>query len=91
MDYDSKLTQARLDALETVVAVIARRDPGIQMAVRLALDKEYEAAQEQFNRPDRASLQQTVETNFPPSRDKDAERAMVAAYGALCSKMRGLS
>lgn len=44
MGLETEEIKARLDALEAALVVVARRDPGIQQAVKLALTDRYQSA-----------------------------------------------
>ncbi|MFB9127105.1 hypothetical protein E2553_40010 [Paraburkholderia dipogonis] len=89
MNEESEMIKARLDALETVVSLMARRDPGALQAVQMALTKEYEAALQEANTPPETGFPAAVRTEFRPIRNPLAEQARVNAYEDLRLKVGG--
>jgi hypothetical protein len=80
MNEEGEMIKARLDVLETVVSLLAKRDPGVLQAVRLALQREYDAALKQASTPNETGFPAVVRTEFRPARNVLAEQARVKAY-----------
>lgn len=87
MNEEGEMIKARLEVLETVVSLLAKRDPGVLQAVRLALRREYEAALEQASAPNETGFSAMVRTDFRPPRNVLAEQARVRAYEEMRLKV----
>ncbi|REG48997.1 hypothetical protein B0G80_5317 [Paraburkholderia sp. BL6669N2] len=87
MNEEGEMIKARLEVLETVVSLLAKRDPGVLQAVRLALRREYDAALKQASTPNETGFSATVRTDFRPPRNVSAEQPRVKAYEEMRLKV----
>jgi hypothetical protein len=87
MNEESEMIKARLDALETVVSLLAKRDPGVLQTVRVTLKREYDTALNQAGTPNDTGFPSVVKTEFGPTRNSLAEQARVKAYGDMRLKV----
>jgi hypothetical protein len=89
MSEESEIIKARLEALETALTVVVRRDPGVHKAVQTALTKQYQEAVAQAAAHDEGGFQRTVRSDLRPPRNPQAEQARVDAYCDLLAKVQG--
>lgn len=86
MDYETKLMQARLDAIENVLLNLIGSDQRTLDQVRTMLSDTYKAAYEKQHEQARPDFQRTVHLEMRPPRDTAGEAAKTAAYERLCRK-----
>ncbi|WP_321951858.1 hypothetical protein [Paraburkholderia bannensis] len=84
MNQDTKLIEARLDAIEAILLTLSDQDPQMLEKVRLALSRNYHEAKAKADRPDVTRLQNSIQYEMPAGRDKMGERARVEAFRRLC-------
>lgn len=87
MNEEGEMIKARLEVLETVVSVLAKRDPGVLQAVQLALQREYDAALKQASTTNETGFSAVVRTDFAPPRNVLAEQPRVKAYDEMRLKV----
>ncbi|MFT4068944.1 hypothetical protein [Paraburkholderia sp.] len=86
MDYETKLVQARLDAIEAVLLNLVGLDGETLAIVRTMLSREHAIARDRQNARDEPRLQTSVQFQMRPARDTGAEAARTDAYERLCRK-----
>lgn len=86
MDYETKLLEARLDAIEAVLLNLSANDMQTLEKIRTMLSKEHEIARNKQNKREEPSVQTAVQFEMRPARDTGAEAARTAAYERLCRK-----
>ncbi|PXX15865.1 hypothetical protein C7399_109200 [Paraburkholderia tropica] len=84
MDYETKLIQARLDAIEAVLLSIAVQDADGMEKVRQALSKGYRDAKAAHDAPNVTTIQRAIQFEMSPARDRLGEQAKVEAFRRLC-------
>jgi hypothetical protein len=89
VDQETQKIKARLDVLETALAAMARRDPGILQLLRVTLTAGYESAVSQATERPEAAFPRNVQVEPRPLRDYLAEKANVDAYQEFLQKLAG--
>jgi hypothetical protein len=86
VDQETELMKARLNALETLVFVVAKKDASLLEEIREVLTQEYLLAVKESNRRDEPSFARPVMIESRTPRNLPAGRAKVEAWDALCRK-----
>jgi hypothetical protein len=86
VDQETELMKARLNALETLVFVVAKKDASLLEEIREVLTQEHQLALKESNRRDEPSFARRVMIESRAPRNLLAERARVEAWDARCRK-----
>jgi hypothetical protein len=86
----TKLTDARLSAIEAVLLKLAARDNEVLNDIRIMLRSEHSISVRNAAKADPGGFPATVLTQSAQPRDREAEQARVHAYALLCRKFGAL-
>jgi hypothetical protein len=87
MEHDNARLNARIDVLESVLMLFAKRDPELLREVQQHLYEEWQFAQRKANQPTQGSgFPRTVPAQYKAPRNTISEHALAQAFEDLCRK-----